>query len=201
MSDNDMWDSLYESGDFAHWEPVYASPELSAFVAAGFVEENAKVLDVGCGGGLDSIFLAQYKFEVIGIDFSQTALKVARKRAKKARVKVQWCLGSVLGLPIESGAIDFINDRGVFHVIEDSDRERYGSEVFRVLNVGGRVLIRGASAEVERERFNPVTEEAIDKYFPVSKFKRGPVVSIPLFSSEGALPSKIVVLQKKGAEL
>ena len=41
-----------------------------------------------------------------------------------------------------------------------------GLEIFRVLKVGGIALIRGASEEVERERFCPVTEQAIDKYFP-----------------------------------
>lgn len=196
MSETGFWDSLYKSGEFTHWEPVYASPELSTLAAAKFFGKKNKILDLGCGGGLDSIFLAQCGFSVTGVDFSLAALKVAQKRANDAQVMIDWNLGSVLDLPIDSQAVDFVNDRGVFHIIDDSDRPKYGLEIFRVLKVGGKVLIRGASQDVGQERFNPVTEQAIGKYFPLSKFKRGPVVSIPLFSSEGALPSKIVLLQK-----
>src|SRR5208283_4959194 len=118
MSETGLWDSLYESGEFIHWEPVYASPELSTLAAADFFGEKTKILDLGCGGGLDSIFLAQFGFNVTGVDFSLAALKVAQKRAKKAHVVINWHLGSVLDLPIDSQAIDFVTDRGVFHIIE-----------------------------------------------------------------------------------
>ena len=62
----------------------------------------------------------------------------------------------------------------------------------------GRALIRGASGESPHDQFNPVTEEAIDKYFAHSKFKRGPVLPIPLFSVEGSMDARIVMLQKIG---
>ena len=127
MSDFELWNSLYDSGDFAHWEAVYESPELSALVAAGFIGTKAKILDAGCGGGLDSIFLAQCGFSVLGIDFSRAGLRIASKRAEKAQVKVQWHMGSVFHLPLDCNVIDFISDRGVFHVIEDADRMNYGS--------------------------------------------------------------------------
>ena len=41
------------------------------------------VLDVGCGGGTDAIFMAQSGFRVIGIDISASVLRIAEKRAKK----------------------------------------------------------------------------------------------------------------------
>ena len=197
MSDIDDWESLYESGDFGHWEPIYPSPELAALVAAGSIRRNARILDVGCGGGLDAIFLAKCGFKVIGLDSSHNALNVAKKRADRARVKVDWCSGSVFELPVESVSIDFVTDRGLFHVIEDVDRSKYASELFRVLKLRGLVLIRGASVESSaKNRFNPVTEEAIDWYFPKVRFKRGPVLPIPLFSPAGAMDSRIVILRK-----
>jgi len=191
------WDFLFESGEFIHWEPYYPSPELSALVATRNIDKRDRILDVGTGGGLDAIFLAQYKFDVVGVDFSKASLAIAQKRAKELGVKVDWRLGTVFDLPVESGSIDFVVDRGLFHVIDDVDRPKYASEISRVLKLQGRVLIRGASKQTAaQDRFNPITEQAIDKYFPTPKFERGLVVPIPLFSKAGVLDGRIVCIRK-----
>ena len=198
MSDNDYWESAYKSGEYKHWEFSYPSPELVALVAANVPRSNARVLDVGSGGGIDGIFMAQCGFRVIGIDVSATALKIAEKRAEKVHVEIDWLRGNVLELPISSETMDFIIDRGLFHLIENRDRAKYASEIFRVLKNGGKALIRGASGQSPHYQFNPVTEEAINRYFSSSKFKRGPVLPIPLLSVEGSMDARIVMLQKTG---
>jgi ubiquinone/menaquinone biosynthesis C-methylase UbiE len=186
MSD-DYWESAYESGEFKHLEFSYPSPELIALVAAKVPRRNAVVLDVGCGGGTDAIFMAQSGFRVI-----------AEKRAKKAYSKVYWVRANVLRLPIDDVSIDFVTDRGLFHLIEDHDRPKYAAELFRVLKNRGHVLIRDASTESAPNRFNLIITESIDRYFPASKFQRGPVLPIPLFSVEGSMDARIVMLQKTG---
>jgi ubiquinone/menaquinone biosynthesis C-methylase UbiE len=195
MDDYD-WDSDYASGNFSHWEPNAPSPELAALIAAGFIGKKAKILDVGCGGGLDSIFMAQCGSSVTGIDLSKKALKIARERADKAKAKINWLVGSVLHLPIKAETFDFVTDRGLFHLIENSDRPRYSSEIFRALRPGGFTVIRGASEEIGQDRFNPVTEEAIEKAFPKSKWRRGSVVPLPLSSCAGTIDARIVILKK-----
>ncbi len=87
-------------------------------------------------------------------------------------------------------------DRGLFHLVEDGDRAGYASEIFRVLKNNGRALIRGSSGESPHDQFNPVTEDAVDRYFVAYKFKRGPVLSIPIFSVEGMMDGRIVMLTK-----
>jgi ubiquinone/menaquinone biosynthesis C-methylase UbiE len=57
--------------------------ELEEF--AGSLPKNAKVLDVGCGAGIPAAkFLIESEFEVVGIDFSETMLKLARKNVPEA---------------------------------------------------------------------------------------------------------------------
>jgi SAM-dependent methyltransferase len=196
MSDSYCWDSDYSTGNFRHWEPNLSSPELAALIAAGFFRENTKILDVGCGGGLDAIFIAKYGFDVTGVDLSKEAVKIAKNRADDAEVQVDWLIGSVFDLPIETETFDFIVDRGLFHVIEDVDRPRYSSEVFRILKPSGCAVIRGAGEEVGRDRFNPLTEQAIDKFFPKTKWERGEVVPIPLYSTAGSIDARILFLRK-----
>ena len=189
-------DSDYASGDFRHWEPNAPSPELAGLIAAGFIGENAKILDIGCGGGLDAIFMAQCGLSVTGIDLSKVALEIARERADKAKVKVDWLIGSVFDLPVKSGIFNFATDRGSFHLIEDALRLRYSSEIFRVLRPHGCLVIRGASEEMGLDRFNPITEEAIDMVFPKSNWRRGPVVPLLLSSCAGTIDARIVILQR-----
>jgi ubiquinone/menaquinone biosynthesis C-methylase UbiE len=195
LTGNDYWDSHYKNRDFEHWELNYPSPELATLVAARTWKKTAKILDIGCGGGLDAIFLAQCGFSVIGVDISPVALRIAETRAEEANVIIDWRLGNVLDLPVENETIDIVTDRGLFHSIEDEDRPKYSSEVYRVLKLHGRVIIRGASKESAQDRFNPVTEESIKKYFS-SKFERGPVLPIPLLSIVGVMEGRIAILKK-----
>ena len=109
---------------------------------------------------------------------------------------MDWQRGSVLDLPINNESIDFVTDRGLFHLVENSDRPAYSAELYRILKNGGLALIRGASKESGHNQFNPVSEEAINKYFSASKFKSGLVLPIPLFSVEGIMDGRIVMLQK-----
>jgi ubiquinone/menaquinone biosynthesis C-methylase UbiE len=190
------WDSDYASGNFRHWEPDSPSPELASLVAVGLIAQNDTILDVGCGGGLDAIFLAQCELRLVGIDLSKRALKLARERADKAKVRIDWIVGSVFDLPFKDGTFDYVTDRGLFHLIEDANRARYNSGIFRVLRRGGRVVIRGASQETGQDRFNPVTEAAIDKAFPKRKWRRGTVVPILLSSCAGTIDARLVILKR-----
>lgn len=199
MSD-DYWETAYLNGEYRHWEFKYPSPELTALVAANAIRRNARILDIGSGGGLDAIFLAQCGFKVIGVDISFAALRIAEKRTKKALVKINWVRGSILELPLQKERFDLIADRGLFHLIEDNHRPRYASEVFRVLKNRGKLLIRGKSTKSAHDQFNPITKEAIDKYYSDSKFKKGPVLPIPLFSVEGAMDAMIVMMRKRGKD-
>ncbi len=52
---------------------------------ASLLPKGAKVLDAGCGAGVPAAkFLADSRFEVVGIDFSENMLKLARKNVPNA---------------------------------------------------------------------------------------------------------------------
>ena len=137
MSDDDYWETAYENGEYKHWEFNYPSPELVALAATNIPKKNARVLDVGSRGGIDAIFMAQQGCRVTGVDISAAALRIANKRAEKANVEVNWLRGTVLELPIQSETVDFVTDRGLFHLFENNDRPRYASELYRVLKNRG----------------------------------------------------------------
>ena len=51
------------------------------------VEDGASVLDVGCGEGWTSLFLAEGGYDVTGVDFAPAAVEMARERADRWRTR------------------------------------------------------------------------------------------------------------------
>ena len=60
-------------------------PSLYKFLS--YLPTKASVLDVGCGGGQDSKFLAENGCFVLGVDISTEMIKLAKKYAPQAKLK------------------------------------------------------------------------------------------------------------------
>src|SRR5262249_42149686 len=152
-------------------------------------------LDVGCGAGTEAVFLARCGFRSIGVDVSPAALDIAARRAADEQVAVDWREGDALALPVANGAIDFINDRGGFHHLRDADRRAYAAEAARVLRSGGVLLVRGCR-EADDKLFEPVTEDAIRRFFRPPMFATERVLPITLISDAGSLKANLAVLRR-----
>ncbi len=85
--------------------------------------EKCKALDVGCGSGHNSIWLAQNEFLVTGIDTSEIALQKAKENAARDNVNCTFLLLDFFEEDIPGLPFNFIFDRGCFHSY-DSDNER-----------------------------------------------------------------------------
>lgn len=198
MLDRMDWDEAYRTKEYqAHWGIPFPSQELVAFVAAYPFPSDTVALDIGCGAGQESIFLAQQGFKVTGIDMSSEALKIATEKASQAGVKVNWQKGNALELPVADQSVDLINDRGCFHVIDSENRSQYASEVARVLKPDGKMLLRGCRDE-ENNRFVAITPNVIQEYFS-KHFSFGSVLPIQLMtgSSDYTLPANLVILHRQ----
>lgn len=191
------WDSIYESGAYKRqWDYKYPSQELVATVATLGVAEAVMALDLGCGAGRDAIFLAQCGFKVIGVDISQKAIDIAQERAAEAGIIVDWRCGSALELPVADESLDFISDRGCFHLISENEREQYSLEIARVLKTDGTFLLRGFGSK-HAHGVGKVTKEQIEKFFPDTKFAKGPFLPLAMVADAGELEGNIVVMKRK----
>jgi SAM-dependent methyltransferase len=74
-----MYDTLYRFG--APWEGP-AREELVHLVRSGRLTPDThppgRAIDLGCGSGSNTIFLADHGFDVTGVDFSPVALQKAK---------------------------------------------------------------------------------------------------------------------------
>ena len=99
-----------------------------------------KSLDIGCGNGRNSRYLASQGFWVTGIDFSEQSIRWAKAlTAKEENINFQ-CI-SMLEYTADANSFDFILDSGCFHHIKPHRREQYLSGILNCLKEDGYFLM------------------------------------------------------------
>lgn len=84
-ADQAKWDERYRAGAFA--ERTHPSALLKDWVSR---LPSGRALDLACGAGRNSLFLARCGFEVTGIDVSSEGLKRAAASAEREGLEVAW---------------------------------------------------------------------------------------------------------------
>jgi len=102
-------------------------------------EKGMKVLDVGCGTGNYSIKLAKLGCGVTGADISDKMLVIAREKAKKAGVAVEFMDMDAYHLDFEDESFDGVICMTAIEFIKWPNEAL--EEFFRVVRKGGRVLV------------------------------------------------------------
>jgi SAM-dependent methyltransferase len=128
----------YADGTCEWWYLSRPSPELIAALGDGWLSPRGRVLDVGCGLGSETGYLASARWQAVGVDLSEAALA----RAAAGHDGAAFLRADVRLLPFRSHRFDAAIDRGCFHYLPAGDRSRYASELRRVLRPGGRFLLR-----------------------------------------------------------
>jgi len=112
-----------------------------AAVASFHQNPPGEVLDVACGTGdfVHAILEASPTSKVVGLDFSEEMLRLARTRGYNATFQQ----GDVLALPFEDGRFDAVTVG--FGLRNFSDMPKALSEMARVLKSGGRLIVLEAT--------------------------------------------------------
>ena len=139
----DRWDSAYRRGR-AGWDPGRPASDLREAVESDALPVG-RALELGCGSGINAIYLAQHGFEVTALDVAPTALRQAEQLAKEAGVDIRWVLADA-SAPPEMEPFDFIFDRGCYHHVRHQDAAGYVSGLRRLTRPGGKVMILAANA-------------------------------------------------------
>jgi len=105
-----------------------------------FDEWNAAdVLEIGCGVGTDAVQFARAGARYIGIDQTERAVKLARRRFTLDDLEGKFQQAEATSLPFGDASFDLVYSHGVIHHIPDT--ERVVAEMHRVLRPGGTALV------------------------------------------------------------
>ncbi len=107
------------------------------------IKPGQKVLDVGCGAGVDTLLAALLVGEqgkAVGMEFSPAMTDRAQANKKQSEIgNAAFLNGSAENLPFRGESFDVAISSGVFNLVVD--KERALCEVFRVLKKGGSFQI------------------------------------------------------------
>src|SRR5580765_705569 len=160
MTENIAWNDRYRDGDLP-WDTGRPSSELQRVVRQNAIPP-CRALEIGCGTGTNSVWLAQQGFEVTGVDLAPLAVELAEKRARSAGIHARFAVADMLDLADLGGPFGFFFDRGCYHAVRRSAPDKYAPAVARQLSSGARGLILAGNAREPHDPGPPVvTEEQI----------------------------------------
>ncbi|MFZ3047621.1 MAG: DVU_1556 family methyltransferase [Desulfatirhabdiaceae bacterium] len=130
--------------------------------AAAGIGKAMKVLDIACGKGTTTLFLArEYKCQVTGIDLSEQMISRAESKvaAEGPSGMIHFCRGDAENLPFPGKFFDVVVSECAFSLMPD--KEKAAREIHRVLRRGGRlamtdIVLRGAVDNTLRDHVGMV---------------------------------------------
>jgi SAM-dependent methyltransferase len=157
MNEHIDWNDRYRDGNLP-WDTGRPSLEMQSVLSRNAVQP-CRALEVGCGTGPNSVWLANQGFDVTGVDLSPLAVELAQKRAQAAGVNARFVVGDVLDLPDLEGPFAFFFDRGCYHAVRRSAPQQYALAVARQLVSGARGLVLAGNAREPHDPGPPVVTE------------------------------------------
>lgn len=121
-------------------------------VRYAFLQPGETVLDIGSGGGIDSILAARRvgpTGRAIGLDMVEPMIDRARANAAEAGVggRTEFLHGEMEEIPLPDASVDVVISNGVLNL--SARKSRAVAEIFRVLKRGGRISLADLTVEGE----------------------------------------------------
>jgi len=155
----DHWDVQYRSGPVP-WDTGRHSAELERVLTEWEIRP-CRAIELGCGNGTNSVWLAARGFEVTAVDLSRLAARRAARGATRAGVAVRFLAGDLRDWRALGGPFDFFFDRGCYHAVRLGDSHGYFVALGHVLRAGARGLVLlGNDREPEDDAGPPGVGEA-----------------------------------------
>jgi ubiquinone/menaquinone biosynthesis C-methylase UbiE len=170
-----------EESEISAWESYYASLEQipkrlkqpTSFIDKALPtfrrQKIKRVLDLGCGAGRSCIHMAKEGLDVIGVDVSRSALKLAKKWAREEGLKnTAFLQATMTYIPFKDTHLDAVISVSVLHHAFKRDIEKTIAEIYRILRKNGIFLANIASVRDPRygdgQKVEPDTFKILESF-------------------------------------
>jgi len=191
------WDRVYREYplEALPWELGRPREVLVSVIDSGKVKPG-KALDICCGAGTNTVYMAQKGFDVTGLDISSQAIEYARRKAREAGVKIRFIVGNALDFPFEDEEFDFVFDMGCFHHIMIEDREKFIKGLCRILKRGRSQYLLVCFSDRNGPAWNHFSKEHLVRYFS-GRFKFQSVTHFGSVEADGYTRFFYIVLMRR----
>ncbi len=114
--------------------------ELVTLVESGRIQP-CRAIDLGSGTASNVIYLAQHGFDVTGVDYSPTAIRLGRGRAREAGVEVTFIEDDLTNLQHVNDTFDLLVDYGTLDDLNPSERDGYMKNVLPLTHPNSLFLL------------------------------------------------------------
>jgi ubiquinone/menaquinone biosynthesis C-methylase UbiE len=149
---------LAMEGFIARWYARNTGKDIGEYRAlaqdlAGQLQDGAHVLEVAPGPGYLAIELAKLgHYGVVGLDISETFVRMAAENAERAGVEIPFHRGDAASMPFDPDSFDLIVCRAAFKNF--SRPVQALNEMYRVLKIGGKALIIDLRPDASADAIN-----------------------------------------------
>jgi tellurite methyltransferase len=145
---------------------------LLARQVGALLPPGARVLDLGCGEGRDSVFFAECGFDVTGVDIARSGLAKAERLASARGVRVHWVCGDIGGQTtrrLDEGSFDLVYSCGSVHYVPRTVRGRLFRRLEALTRAEGLhahvVFTDGVIYQEKRERIDYFTPGELAAFY------------------------------------
>jgi SAM-dependent methyltransferase len=128
------WAKSWQDLPWSHEEPTLFLAEICRRRQPG------AALDIGCGAGTDSLFLAQQGWDVSSLDFMPKALEYTEQRARDAGVSITPVLADISDW-VPPQKYDLVLDHGLLHNMDPVRFAAYRDTVMSALADDGEFVL------------------------------------------------------------
>ncbi len=156
------WDASYQNGP-APWDLGHPQQAIARLASAGGF--TGAVLDAGCGTGENALHIASLGFSVLGVDVAETALAIARDKARDRGLDVEFAAADALHLERIHRKFHTVLDSGLFHAFDRDEQSAYAASLASVLEPGGTLYILCFSDQGTDLGPHPVSQQDLQAAF------------------------------------
>ena len=141
-------EQVYRQKSLEYWDNVHKEYNRATIKVDDWLEKfddiimgtQKPILDLGCGGGNDTLYLISKGKQVISCDQSPSAINNIRKNFPE--VYDAKCFNMLDGLPFEDEAFDVVIADLCLHYFLKTDTEKILNDIRRILTPGGHLILR-----------------------------------------------------------
>ncbi len=167
------WDASYTCGP-APWDIGTPQPSVVQLGSKGAF--TGAVLDVGCGTGENTLYVASLGLSVLGVDVAETAVAMARKKACDRGLNVEFVAADAFELQHLGRMFETVLDCGLFHTFDAEEQARYVASLAAITQHDGTVFVLCFRNDGPDTGPHPIAQEQLRAAFNSSA--RWNVVSI-----------------------